>query len=168
MSAVVYRALAADGRVLYIGCSTMFGSRLRGHAASTAWFKEVASIAVEHHATYGDARRAEAAAIEAENPPHNTHHRTMQRANERAIDAGVTGRRATVGKRIKDGRRRMGMTQHELAQAMDARGCGVSMQAVSAWERGAALPTAANSVMLARVLGVSWSDLFALDDEVAA
>ena len=69
----VYRCFGID-HVLYIGSAINAESRLRGHASSSSWWPEVVGTAVETHPDIETARRAEAAAIEAECPLHNKKH----------------------------------------------------------------------------------------------
>ena len=57
---------------------------------------------------------------------------------------------ATLGERLRLYRRRIGLTQAELADRI-----GVSFQAVSGWERGSALPDIENLCRLSEVFGVS-------------
>ena len=61
---------------------------------------------------------------------------------------------ALIGKRIREMRKERGLTQGELAE-----GLSVSFQAVSNWERGAALPDPENLVGIATFLGVLVDDL---------
>lgn len=58
------------------------------------------------------------------------------------------------GKRIADFRRSLGLSQMELAQSM-----GVSAQAVSKWETGAALPDIELLLELSKMFGVSVNEL---------
>ena len=60
----------------------------------------------------------------------------------------------TLGKRIAYHRKRLGMTQEQLAQRV-----GVSAQAVSKWETGTADPTTSNLLALAKLFGVSAEEL---------
>lgn len=69
----VYRCFGA-AHVLYIGSALNAESRLRGHASQSSWWPDVIGTAVEAHPDIETARRAEAAAIEAERPLHNKKH----------------------------------------------------------------------------------------------
>ena len=60
----------------------------------------------------------------------------------------------TLGKRIMQLRKRLGLTQEQLAERV-----GVSAQAVSKWETGAADPSTANLLALAKLYGVSPEEL---------
>ena len=60
----------------------------------------------------------------------------------------------TLGKRIAYHRKRLGMTQEQLAQRV-----GVSAQAVSKWETGTADPSTSNLLALAKLFGVSAEEL---------
>lgn len=65
-----------------------------------------------------------------------------------------------IGKGIAARRKQAGLSQEELAQRL-----GLTRQAVSRWESGAALPTVDNLVELARVLDASVDDLLQLTRE---
>lgn len=60
----------------------------------------------------------------------------------------------TLGEILKTHRMRCQMTQEFVAEAL-----GVSRQAVSKWERGAADPSTSNLLALAKLFGVSAEDL---------
>ena len=60
----------------------------------------------------------------------------------------------TLGKRILYHRKRLGLTQDQLAERM-----GVTAQAVSKWESGASDPSTSNLLALARLYGVSAEEL---------
>lgn len=61
--------------------------------------------------------------------------------------------RTMIGERIRAAR---GLrSQADIADAL-----GVRPQSVSRWENGSALPSPALQPHVARVLGVSWADLF--------
>ena len=62
-----------------------------------------------------------------------------------------------IGKGIAQRRKQMGLSQEELAKQI-----GVTRQAVSKWESGAALPSVDNIVELARVLDASVDELLQL------
>lgn len=100
----VYRHVAADGQVLYVGCSRNLADRTRGHKKSP-WFMEIRTIVWERHETMLQAHKAEVAEIRRLDPPHNVAHtsrepfyirrpntaqRRMQEldAAARAVDAG--------------------------------------------------------------------------------
>lgn len=63
-----------------------------------------------------------------------------------------------LGENIKAARKRMGLTQEELASQI-----GVTAQAVSRWESEAGLPDISMIVPLARVLSVSTDTLFGME-----
>ena len=65
-----------------------------------------------------------------------------------------------IGKGIAEKRKQAGLSQEELAKRL-----GLTRQAISRWESGAALPTVDNLVELARVLGVSVDELLQLTRE---
>lgn len=68
-----------------------------------------------------------------------------------------------VGKGIAQRRKQAGLSQEELAQRL-----GVTRQAISRWESGAALPTVDNLAELARVLDASVDELLLLSREEKA
>lgn len=65
----------------------------------------------------------------------------------------------SLGNNIRVARKKMGLTQEELASQV-----GVTSQAVSRWESGAGLPDISLVVPLAQVLSVSTDTLFGLDE----
>lgn len=65
-----------------------------------------------------------------------------------------------IGNQIKQLRMRRGVTQEELAERL-----GVTSQAVSKWERGAATPDIALLPEISAYFGVTIDELFALSDE---
>lgn len=69
----------------------------------------------------------------------------------RAEDAAV---KRSLGEALKAHRARCGMTQEFVAQSL-----GVSRQAVSKWESGAADPSTSNLLALAKLYGVSPEEL---------
>ncbi len=70
----LYRFYAADEVLLYIGITNDAGTRWRDHAKLKGWWREVATIKVEHFDTRADVEAAERAAIRAERPVHNIAH----------------------------------------------------------------------------------------------
>ncbi len=62
--------------------------------------------------------------------------------------------RGTLGERLKENRTRCKMTQEFVAEAL-----GVTRQAVSKWENGAADPSTANLIALAKLYGVPPEEL---------
>ena len=62
--------------------------------------------------------------------------------------------RRSLGEALKDHRQQSGMTQEYVAEAL-----GVSRQAVSKWETGAAEPSTSNLLALAKLYGVDPGDL---------
>lgn len=69
--AVVYRFFNPRGRLLYIGLAVNARNRLRAHELEKAWWPDVATITLEHHADWYDAAFAEIEAIRSEKPKHN-------------------------------------------------------------------------------------------------
>ena len=62
--------------------------------------------------------------------------------------------KTTLAEAIKNHRIRCGMTQEQVAEAME-----VSRQAVSKWETGAAEPSTSNLLALAKLFGISAAEL---------
>ena len=67
-----------------------------------------------------------------------------------------------TGKKIIAARKALGLTQQQVADALN-----VSYQAVSLWERGDSLPDARNLLPLSRILEISVDDLLSEDDPPA-
>jgi len=65
-----------------------------------------------------------------------------------------------IGKGIAQRRKQLGLSQEELAGRI-----GVTRQAVSKWESGAALPSVDNMVELSKILNASVDELLQLDGE---
>ena len=59
-----------------------------------------------------------------------------------------------IGKKLKAARSRAGLTQEQVAEALD-----VTRQAVSKWETGAAEPSTSNLLALAKLYGIDLSEL---------
>jgi len=70
------------------------------------------------------------------------------------MTGGKQGARGFDGTRLREQRRKMGMTQRQVAREVD-----VSESVVAHWERGAQRPTVERVAALARVLGVAPTDL---------
>lgn len=68
----LYRHFDADGRLLYVGISLSAVHRLGQHRQHAHWFKAIARVDIEWHATRLLALEAEACAITRELPLHNT------------------------------------------------------------------------------------------------
>src|SRR6266566_4584305 len=68
---VVYRAYAADDRLLYIGSTANPERRVRRHQRGAEWASEVARWSYEEYPTLEAARAAEKAAIWDESPECN-------------------------------------------------------------------------------------------------
>lgn len=67
----LYRHYKTDGTLLYIGISVNVAARLAGHKTHSKWFKDIATIKIEHFDNPSDARKAEKAAIISEKPLFN-------------------------------------------------------------------------------------------------
>ncbi len=71
-----------------------------------------------------------------------------------AVTPCDTPEKTTLAEAIKNHRIRCGMTQEQVAEAME-----VSRQAVSKWETGAAEPSTSNLLALAKLFGISAAEL---------
>lgn len=71
----MYRHFDADGRVLYIGTARQPDTRTSRHRVASPWWSRVSRIEWERHASHQEARRAEIAAIEREQPIYNQRHK---------------------------------------------------------------------------------------------
>ena len=60
----------------------------------------------------------------------------------------------TIGRRIAENRKRLGMTQDQLAERL-----GLTAQAISKWERGLSFPDITILVPLSKLLNISLYDL---------
>lgn len=70
--------------------------------------------------------------------------------------------RRRQGTRIRDFRQLRGLTQNDLADAVE-----VTKAAVSEWENGKSSPRQHHQVRIAQALNAPWSALFGLDGEAA-
>lgn len=68
----------------------------------------------------------------------------------------------TLGQRIQEERRRLGLSQEALGEH-----CGVSRQAISKWESDAAIPEVEKLVVLGRLFGVNVGALLGVEAEEA-
>jgi len=78
----------------------------------------------------------------------------MKYLNEKKTTPQQEILRRSLGEVLKDHRQQSGMTQEYVAEAL-----GVSRQAVSKWETGAAEPATSNLLALAKLYGVDPGDL---------
>lgn len=69
--ACVYRALADDGTLLYVGVSGQALQRFQQHASTKGWWREVASVTLTHYDHRFAALLAEEKAILEERPKYN-------------------------------------------------------------------------------------------------
>jgi hypothetical protein len=68
----LYRYYDGRGKLLYVGISLSAALRLGQHRKKSGWYRKVARMEIENHPTRDVALRAEALAIAAESPRHNT------------------------------------------------------------------------------------------------
>jgi len=75
MPAELYRHFDKVGDLLYIGVSKSAFTRASQHKFSSTWFRDIATIAIEHHKTRASALSAERKAIINERPKYNIDHK---------------------------------------------------------------------------------------------
>ena len=68
----------------------------------------------------------------------------------------------TLGRRIQEGRKAVGLSQESLGERL-----GVSRQAVSKWEADAAVPELENLIAMSRIFGVTIGALLGVESEAA-
>lgn len=78
----------------------------------------------------------------------------MKYLNEKKATPEQEILRRSLGEALKEYRQNSGMTQEYVAEAL-----GVSRQAVSKWETGAAEPSTSNLLALAKLYGIDPGDL---------
>ena len=70
----LYRCFDGDGQLLYVGISWST-KRFRQHKNGKSWWREVATISIEHYPTRRQALNAEREAIQTEDPIYNRTHK---------------------------------------------------------------------------------------------
>lgn len=60
----------------------------------------------------------------------------------------------TIGKLLREYRKKNKVTQRELADMMSKRGCPIKNGAISTWEKDMCLPNAVQFLMVCRILGI--------------
>lgn len=71
LSETLYRFFDKNKRLLYVGISNNFISRLNQHYKNADWFSEISFATFEHYASRADVEAAELKAIVSESPIHN-------------------------------------------------------------------------------------------------
>jgi predicted GIY-YIG superfamily endonuclease len=71
VNAVVYTMRDAAGDVVYVGCTTRLDVRLGQHRNTKDFWREVATISLEHFDTWDEAYAAEQRLIDELRPPNN-------------------------------------------------------------------------------------------------
>lgn len=71
MRTALYRLLAADGTLLYVGITCKLGRRFSQHRHEKPWWSQVAGVMLSYYDSQAEAEEAETAAIRSENPLHN-------------------------------------------------------------------------------------------------
>jgi predicted GIY-YIG superfamily endonuclease len=67
----LYRLYDGDGSLLYVGATLNVWARIVAHKCDKPWFTEIARAEFKHFATRREAMKAEAVAVENENPRFN-------------------------------------------------------------------------------------------------
>lgn len=104
----LYRLFDSNGQLLYIGITYQPEARWKAHAATKAWWPDVARKSMEWHDTRPIAEAAEVAAIRAELPLHNVDDSPIaprprsltpdeMTASELKTNLGAAARRAASG-----------------------------------------------------------------------
>lgn len=75
----LYRLLAANGRLLYVGIASNPDSRWGQHSTNQQWWNDVADRKTEWFPTRAAAAAAEVAAIKTERPMHNIQHAVVDK-----------------------------------------------------------------------------------------
>lgn len=92
----VYRLLAADGALLYVGCSVDPASRLATHNTDQPWADLIAEQTVEGPYDRAEALRRETAAINSERPRFNVRHNPVPEIPPQPSDEAVAFVRSRV------------------------------------------------------------------------
>lgn len=95
MSTALYRFYDGAGTLLYVGIAGNPGRRFEQHAKTKHWWTDVASSKIVHYRTRDEARVAETAAIQTEEPaynivkgdPHACHVRSAAHPDDVVMDA---------------------------------------------------------------------------------
>lgn len=95
----VYRAFAADGHLLYVGCSYSPEARLAAHRSQSPWYCEAASFKLTGPFNYETARQLEHDAIDGERPQFNytREKRNLDLIRRRMIDREIQAAVANGG-----------------------------------------------------------------------
>ena len=90
----VYRAFAADGRLLYVGCTQDPKQRLADHKMQSKWHAQMRRLKIAGPYNYETARQLEYDAIEGERPQFNytREHRALAGVRSRMIDREIAHR----------------------------------------------------------------------------
>lgn len=89
---VLYRMWSACGELLYVGVTCNPGYRLNAHANGKNWWREVASVTMEHFPSRSSLLDAELQAIRVENPRYNIAGRPSELMRQRYLSALETRR----------------------------------------------------------------------------
>lgn len=93
----VYRAFAADGYLLYVGCTYVPDARLVAHRNESRWFSQAVAFKVAGPFNYETARQIEYDAIEGERPQfnHTREKRTLDAIRSRMVSRQIGAAVAT-------------------------------------------------------------------------
>src|SRR5262245_10475865 len=154
----VYRVYDADEQLLYVGCTTSFAERRKAHQSTSAWFADAHSWDLHHYDDHDEARAAERAAIQTENPLHN---KRMNPSFEVPRRTGPLLGCFVNGAEIRRRRQRRGIRTGEFARRV-----GLHDSSLRHVELGSRNPSPEILYRIAKVLECDASEL--LDHEQAA
>lgn len=123
----VYRHYSAAGELLYIGSTYDPAKRIGGHRCDPRswWVLQVETVKIEWFDTISEARRAEAAAIAAETPPHNVRDNEPSKSKRKPQIAGPVLAQwlSDNGVSIEDFARRTDSTPARIQSIIDGELC---------------------------------------------
>lgn len=82
---MLYRMFDANGKLLYVGMTQRGLARFDSHKQDKYWWREVATITIEHYDDHKTLAAAETTAIKNEQPAHNTVHSTIDWTARRSV-----------------------------------------------------------------------------------
>src|SRR5689334_18376041 len=75
----LYRYFDKEGELLYVGITSAWHLRLKGHSARSPWWLRAATVSLTHYQTRAEALAEEARAISHEHPLYNRAHSRLTR-----------------------------------------------------------------------------------------
>jgi DNA-binding transcriptional regulator YiaG len=135
MTHFIYRFLAVDGSLLYVGRTARLLNRMRNHRCSTPWWHEVVSVQIDN-TTYGDAASASVAECHAIMAGHPKYNIVPRGDNEDLLPA-----------QLRRLRKKANLTHTDLGALL-----GVSSRTVDRWETGETPITTIHEMAIRSVL----------------